>query len=125
MSSRNNVLEDIKKLLGIDYTYTHFDTDILIHLNSSMFTLYQLGYNYNPVANTTTKLSITKDTTWTELFNEQMGLDFIKTLLYLKVKLVFDPPANSFTIDAIKNIINEYEWRLHVELDKDRVINYE
>ena len=125
MSSRNNVLEDIKKLLGIDYTYTHFDTDILIHLNSSMFTLHQLGYNYNPAANTTTKVSITKDTTWTELFNEQMGLDFIKTLLYLKVKLVFDPPANSFTIDAIKNIINEYEWRLHVELDKDRVINYE
>ena len=117
MSSTNSVLNDIKKLLGIVPEYEHFDTDILIHINSSMFTMYQLGYNYDPVTNTTKRTHVNEDTTWAELLDGKTDLDIIKTLLYMKVRLLFDSPTNSFTIEAMRNIIKEYEWRLNVEVD--------
>lgn len=115
MTLKNNdsILTDVKKLLGIQKEYTHFDQDILIHINTALSTIFQLGYPHD-----VPHRIASEEDTWETLLGEQKEIESIKTLIYLKVRLVFDPPTNSFTIEAIKNIIAELEWRLNVTVDK-------
>lgn len=108
----DSILNSIKKLLGIEKDYTHFDTDIIIHINSAISTLSQID------AGLSKGFSITGNTeTWKELIGERGDMEFIKSYIYLKVRLVFDPPSSSAVIDAIKQQISELEWRIQVATD--------
>lgn len=99
-------------MLGIDEEYTHFDVDITIHINSALMFLNQIGIG--PDA----PFLITGDTeTWADLLG-QVNVEAVKTYVYLKVKLVFDPPTSSFVLESIKNTITELEWRLNVQVEK-------
>ena len=105
-----SILTSTKKLLGLDEEYTHFDTDIVIHINSALFSLMQLGVG--PASGYTIK---DKQQTWVELLGTRKDMESVKVYVYLKVRLAFDPPQTSFLIDAIKNQIAEIEWRLKVQ----------
>ena len=108
----DSILNSIKKLLGIEKEYEHFNTDVIIHINSAISTLTQIGVGPS------NGFSITGDIeTWRELIGERGDLEFIKSYIYLKVKLVFDPPSSSAVIDAIKQQISELEWRIQVATD--------
>jgi hypothetical protein len=103
-----SILTSIKKLLGIDATYTAFDTDILIHINTYFSVLNQVGGT--PVAG----FSISSaDQTWEDFIGDVKNVEMVKTYIYLRVRLVFDPPATSFAIDAMKKVADELEWRLN------------
>lgn len=107
-----SILTSIKKLLGLDEEYTHFDTDIVVHINSALFRLHQLGIG------PTECLSIKdKETKWSELFLDRNDLEATKTYVYLKVRLVFDPPQTSFLLEAINKQIAELEWILNVQVE--------
>lgn len=107
-----SILQSIKKLLGLDADYTPFDTDIIMHINSVFMVLRQLGVG------PTNGYSITgANETWADYIGDQSMYEAVKTYVYLKVRLVFDPPSNSSVIDAMKSLISEYEWRLNVEAD--------
>ena len=102
-----SILITIKKMLGLESDYDAFNTDIVVYLNSAMMTLQQLGVG--PAAG----LIITGDTEkWSDLIPEGMMLEGVKTYLYLCVKMVFDPPASSFVMDAMNRQKEELEWRL-------------
>lgn len=104
----DSILTSIKKLLGIEEGYTQFDADIVININSVFSTLFQLGVG--PV----TCFSITGDTeTWSDFLGDRTDIDLVKTYIYQKVRLVFDPPQTGYLIDAIKSQITECEWRLN------------
>ena len=105
----NSILTSIKKLLGIAEEYTHFDTDIIIHINSVFPTLRRLGVGPEEGY----KIE-DKSNTWDEFIPaDSTEFESVKTYIYLKVRLVFDPPSNSTVISSMKEIIAETEWRLN------------
>ena len=103
----DSILVSTKKLLGISEEYENFDTDITIQINSALSTLHQLGVNSDIFAINGV------DTTWDDITKNQYLQNLIKTYVFLKVKLVFDPPLNSSTSSSISNQINELEWRFN------------
>ena len=107
----DSILTSIKKLLGITEEYEHFDPDIIVHINSAFMILNQLGVG--PEEGFSIK---DKNSTWNE-FLSGSNLEAVKTYVYLKVKLMFDPPLSSTVIEAIKSQISELEWRLNVSTD--------
>lgn len=107
---KNSILTSIKKLLGITESCTDFDTDIIMHINTVLMTLNQLGIG-------TEGFQIEdKNAVWSE-FIESDKLAATKSYVHLRVKLLFDPPLNSAIIEAIKESIRELEWRLNVRVE--------
>lgn len=110
-----SILTSIKKMLGLDEDYTHFDTDIIIHINTIFMTLQQLGVG--PPNGFTIR---DKEDKWTD-FIDTNQMEAVKTFVYLRVRLLFDPPTNSFLVDAMERQIREIEWRLNVQAEKEGV----
>ena len=108
-----SILDDVKKVLGLDAEYTAFDKDLIIHINTVFMILNQIGVG--PYDGFTINGN---NTTWTEYVNDDK-LEAIKTYIYLRVRLLFDPPANSFLITAMESQMREIEWRLNLRGEAD------
>lgn len=107
-----SILTSIKKLLGIAEDYTEFDEDIIIHINTVFLNLTQLGVGPKE------GFSIEDDTAeWEDFIDDSLQLQAVKSYMYLKVKLLFDPPLSSSVIDSMNRMIAELEWRLNVAVD--------
>lgn len=108
-----SILNSIKKLLGIQPDYTHFDQDLIIHINSCFATLHQLHVG------TEEPFVITgADESWAEFMMNETKIQSVKTYIYLKVKLLFDSNSmGAATLAAYQDMIKEYEWRLNVAVD--------
>lgn len=103
-----SILTSIKKLLGIAEDYDHFDQDIIMHINTVFTILTQLGVG------PATGFSIAdKSTMWNEFVSNKLYYEPVKTYVYLKVKLVFDPPQSSIVLEATNRMISELEFRLN------------
>ena len=108
----DSILTSVKKMLGIAEDYTFFDADVLMHINMVFMVLYQLGVGPS------TPFSISDNSaTWSDFLGDATDLEGVKTYIYLKAKLVFDPPQSSAAMEAIKENIKELEWRLNVAVD--------
>lgn len=107
-----NIFMTIKKMLGISPEYDAFDTDILVFINTAFMTLQQLGVGPNEGFYITTK-----NETWADFGAYDQMLEGIKTYIYLCVKTVFDPPANSFVMDAMNKQKEQLEWRLREQAE--------
>jgi hypothetical protein len=104
-----SILTSVKKVLNIDASYTAFDEDILMHINSVFATLTQLGVG------PATGFAIEDDTaTWDAFLGTDPRLNNVKTYVYLRVRMLFDPPATSYLIDAMTAQIRELEFRMNV-----------
>lgn len=103
----NSILKSVKKILGITADYTAFDLDILIHINSVFTTLNQLGVGPED------GLTIEDDTTtWAAFIGTTPRWNAVKTYVYLKVRMLFDPPQTSYLVDSMNQQAKELEWRL-------------
>jgi hypothetical protein len=105
-----SILISTKKILGIDAAYTAFDVDIITHINSVFSTLNQLGIG--PIQG-----FAIQDATdlWTDfLAEDDLKMNAVKSYMYLRVRLLFDPPTASYMITSMKEQIMELEWRLNV-----------
>lgn len=108
----DSILTSIKKLLGITEEYTHFDSDIIMHINSVFMVLTQLGVGPKE------GFMIYDDTSiWDDFITESMNFESVKSYMYLKVKLLFDPPQSSAVMESMNRMINEFEWRLNVAVE--------
>ena len=107
-----NILDSIKKLLGIDEADLNFDQELIMHINSVFMVLNQLGVG--PVGGF--KISSNEEV-WTDFVGTRLDLESVKSYIYLKVRLLFDPPQNSFLVGAIEKQIEENEWRLQVQVE--------
>ena len=103
-----SILTDTKKILGIDVDYTAFDLDIMTHINSVFSTLQQLGIG--PVEG---YMIEDADAVWDDFYTD-MPLNAVRTYIFLRVRLLFDPPTTSYHIAAVTDQIKELEWRLNV-----------
>lgn len=104
-----SILTSIKKLVGIAEDYTVFDTDFIIYINSAFATLNQLGIG--PIEGFSIVDASSK---WSDYGVATPMLDHVKSYVYLKVKIIFDPPTSSTVLDAYNRMIQETEWRLKV-----------
>lgn len=103
-----SILNSTKKILGIASDYTAFDLDIITHINTAFSTLTQLGVG--PSAG----FMIEDDTAlWTDFIGVDPQLNSVKSYVFLRVKLLFDPPTTSYLINASQDQIRELEWRLN------------
>lgn len=109
----NSILISIKKLLGIDKDYVQFDQDIIININSALMSLTQLGVG----PQSGFKIS-GEEETWNDFIGERIDFESVKTYVYLKVRLIFDPPQSSYLIENIKEQLKEIEWRLNFQAEK-------
>ena len=107
-----SILTSIKKLLGIADEYTHFDNDIVLHINSVFMTLNQIGVG-PPEGFTIAD----EYATWDQFIGDNTQIEAVKTYVYLKVRILFDPPANSVVMESINRMINEFEWRLKTAME--------
>ena len=109
----DSILTSIKKLLGIAEEYEHFDQDIIMHINSVFMILNQLGVGPSKGFMITDSAA-----SWDDYLPEgSTKLESVKTYMYMKVKLMFDPPTSSAVMESINRIVNELEWRLNVAVD--------
>ena len=106
-----SILTSIKKLLGIAEEYIQFDMDLIMHINSTLFILTQLGVG--PPDGFAIKDA---SAVWSDFIGESK-IELVKSYTYLKAKLMFDPPSSSSVIEAINRQISEFEWRVMVEVD--------
>ena len=105
-----SILLTVKKSLGLAASYTAFDPDVIMHINSVMLDLNQLGLG------PTGGFVITgEDELWTDFIGARKDLVAVQSLTYLKVRLLFDPPQTSFVVDSINKQIEKFEWRLMVQ----------
>lgn len=108
----DSILNTIKQMLGISVMDTAFDVDIITHINSAFMYLQQLGVG------TGTVYSIDDNTAkWSDFLTDVSSLSAVKTYIFLKVKLVFDPPVSSFVLESTNRHITELEWRLNLQAD--------
>ena len=113
MDLDESILATIKKMLGIVDEVSAFDDELAAHINSTFMGLRQIGIN--PDSN----FSIHGyEETWRHISDDTRLIDPIREFIYLKVRLIFDPPASSVVADAYNNRLAETEWRLNVEAEK-------
>ena len=110
-----SILNTVKKMLNVHEDETHFDTDIIVSINSSFMILNDLGVGpeepYHIFDSTNT---------WEEFEGCDLDIHGVKTLIYLRARLIFDPPSNGFVTEAMERQIAELEWRLRTRAERDR-----
>lgn len=107
-----SILTSIKKLLGIAEEDTTFDMDITLHINSVLSTLTQIGVG-PPDGYAITD----KSQTWKNFIGDRTDIELVKSYVFMKVKLIFDPPQSSAVIESMNRAISEFEWRANVAVD--------
>ena len=107
-NNMESILDSVKRSIPVDIEETHFDFDIIMHINSVFSILHQMGVGPKTTFNITDSKAIWNDFTEDDDYNE------VKTYMCLKVKMIFDPPTNSNVMAAMERQISELEWRLNV-----------
>lgn len=106
----NSILNSVKKNLGIESSYHDFDQDIIMNINSAIFTLTQFGIG----PDNGYIVQDEKDTYFDYLGTAEPFYQAIKMYLTFRTRLGFDPPTSSYVLESIKDQIKELEWRLLV-----------
>ena len=111
----DSILNTIKKMIGgAAATNTVFDVDIITHINTAFMTLAQLGVGPSTGFRIQDDLAV-----WSDVITDERNLESVKTYIYIKVKLLFDPPASSSIAETLKQQASEIEWRLNVEVENN------
>jgi hypothetical protein len=105
-----SILDTIKKMLGI-YDDS-FDTDIIVGINTAFMSLTQLG-----IGPTNGFSIIGSDETWSDFLEDLTNFAGVKSYIYLKVRILFDPPTNSSVLDSYNREISELGWRLNIQAE--------
>lgn len=109
--NNDSILTTVKKLLGIEESYTAFDTDLVIHINSVFSILTQMG-----IGPSIGFAIINKDEKWVDYIGEETILvQSLKSYMAAKVKLMFDPPSNTNLLESTTKVVDELEKRLYIE----------
>ena len=109
-----SILTSIKKLLGIPEDYEHYDADIIMHINSVFMILNQLGVGPSNGFSITDKTAV-----WSNFVSDNNNLEAVKSYVYMKVRLLFDPPLSSAVMECMNRMISELEWRLNSEAESN------
>ena len=118
ISNNDSILTTVKKLIGLDEEYDAFDQDILIYINSILFELEQIGIKSKEGFVLSDKTAV-----WLDYTDDERILNVLKPYVYLKTKLIFDPPTSSSVADSINKVADRFEWRIHMYAETGGEIN--
>lgn len=110
----SSILTSIRELIGLIDDENSFDEDLVVYINTALAVVYQLGVGKRDFVITG------PDETWDMFETDQHKQNLIKQYVYLKVRYMFDPPANSFTQESIKSQFQELEWRLNISAEGNK-----
>ena len=108
-----SILDSIKIMLGNSVDDTNFDAELIMFINGALAIINKLG-----VGLTGYKIS-NNSNTWDEFLGDRTDLEEVKTNVYLRVRLAFDPPQNSFLVTSIKEQIVESTWYIELYHKED------
>ena len=114
--TNSSILDDVRQMLGVSDSESAFDEEIVMHINSTFNVLRQLGVGPDDGFRITGE---SDDETWDKFVDDLKTLNMVKSYMYLKVRLLFDPPTNGSLLEAFKNQAAEYEWRMNVDVETD------
>jgi hypothetical protein len=109
---KDSILQDVKQMVGQEWDDTSYDLDIKTHINSVFLDLQQLGVGPSDgfeIQDASTK--------WDAYLGSNKNLNAVKSYIYIRVRLLFDPPTNSFLVQSLEKQVEKMEWRLQVEMD--------
>lgn len=112
-SANSSILNTVKQALGVGTDYDPFDPELIMYINGVFSTLHQLGVG--PSEPYSIESSENK---WDEFMESNKGIESVKTYVYAKVRLIFDPPTTSYGIKSFEDICKELEWRLLVQAEE-------
>lgn len=108
MDVNESVLNTIKKCLDVDPDNKDFDADILLHINSVLTIMKRLG-----IIPKTSKRISDDSVTWSQFIpDDSLDVEDIKDYIFLRVKLIFDPPQNQKHTDVLIDTYKEIEFGL-------------
>ena len=110
-----SILTSVKKMLGIAEEYEHFDPDIIMHINSVFMILTQMGVG--PAEGFVIE---DETSTWSDFAQDTIPIESVKSYIYMKVRLMFDPPASGSVTESMNRMISELEWRLNVAAESQQ-----
>jgi hypothetical protein len=110
-----SILTSVKKSLGLEEDYVAFDPEIVLFINSVLSTLNQIGVGPENGFQIEDKAP-----TWDELLGSDLRLNNVKAYVYLKVRMLFDPPSTSFAIEALESQSRELETRIYIKQEADK-----
>ena len=111
-STQDSILNSVKKYCNVDPSYDVFDDQLMPLINSVLNEVNQLGAGLSPFTVTSAAQ------TWADFLGESTNtLHMVETLVKIKVRLMFDPPSNSFVTDALRKEADELVWRINVQVD--------
>lgn len=110
----DSILTSVKKAIGVMKEYTEFDSSIIEDINSVFFTLNQLGVGPKEGFAIT---GVAEN--WSDYISDPVKLQAVRAYMRIRVQLLFDPPANSFTVTSMENQAKEYEWRLNAQVETE------
>lgn len=114
----DSILKSTKKILGLEDSYTAFDLDIITHINTAFSTLHDLGVG--PVDG----FAIEDDTAgWEAYLDGDKRFNSIRSYVFLKVRLLFDPPTTGYLITAYEKQVQELEWRINTKREGDEWVD--
>jgi hypothetical protein len=111
----DSILLSIKQMLGITNDYDYFDPVLIININSVFSILTQLGVGPEKGFSIEDENAV-----WSDYIQDDTNLEFVKSYVYLKTKLLFDPPLSSSVAESMNNMISELEWRINVSVENDK-----
>lgn len=109
---KDSILHDVKQMIGQEWDDSSYDLDIMVHINSVFFDLNQIGVGPKDgfsILDATTK--------WDAYIGASKNLLAVKSYIYIRVRLLFDPPTNGFLVTSLNEQVAKLEWRLMVECD--------
>lgn len=111
-----SILDSVKHALGLppDPSYNYYDADIIMHINTVLNTLTQLGVGDNAGFQISDNTAVWNDF----LGSNAVLLNTVKSYVSMKVRMIFDPPQSSNVYNALENMIRECEWRIYAQVDK-------
>lgn len=114
--ANESILGSIRKMIGgVEGDDSPFDQDLIININSVFTIVNQLGVGPKDAFSISSE-----DETWSDFFGEEKVINLVKTYVYLKTKLIFDPPTTGVLHEAMERQIKEFEWRLMVEAESSK-----
>lgn len=105
---RDSILYSVKKQLGLEPDYKAFDNELILHINSVFAILHQMGVGPKKVFSISGSIEEWND------FSKDPRLDMVRTYMFMKVRLLFDPPSGATMFQAMNDQVDEYEFRLYV-----------
>ena len=112
----DSILDTIKDSIGVAIDERGFDQELILPINAAIMELVQLGVEKNVIVTGPTQ-------TWSlfeEFYADDSTLEAIKLYISMKVKLIFDPPSNSFVVDSARKLLEELAWRIMVQSDYNK-----